>query len=345
MAWAAPEYSRDQVNAAAKLVRTTDIRVILSDEWDIAFSIMSNWRTSHLFPLNTFKINLRKKALAVDEEAFVAQRLKRTSSIVKKLNRFSTMRLTQMQDIGGCRAVVSTIDQVYELTNKIKDSRIKHKLVNEKDYIKQPKQDGYRGIHIIYKYQSDRKETYNNHCIEIQIRTRLQHAWATAVETISTLTGQGLKSEQGEAAWKEFFALVGKLFAVREGAEFLYEDELNEIRKTVRATEIELRVIERLTAFQRAMKEFVENPALHNAKYFLMVLNAQDEQVIIRAYTQSQYEQAASDYSVAERGDLTTDSKDTVLVVTDSVYALRTAYPNYFGDTALFLANLRQFLA
>ncbi|WP_186307778.1 RelA/SpoT domain-containing protein [Paraburkholderia sp. BCC1884] len=168
------------------------------DRYLDAYAVMSNWRASHQFPLNTFKINLRDRARSVDEYAFVAQRLKRAPSIVAKLSRFPNMRLTQMQDIGGCRAVLSTLADVTLLRDALKSSRIKHRLVNEKDYIAAPKQDGYWGIHLVYRYVSDRKETYNNHSVEIQIRTNLQHAWATAVETVGTLIGQGLKADQGE---------------------------------------------------------------------------------------------------------------------------------------------------
>ena len=42
---------------------------------------------------------------------------------------------------------------------------------------------GYRGVHLIYRYNSDRKTEYNTLLIEMQLRSQLQHAWATAVET------------------------------------------------------------------------------------------------------------------------------------------------------------------
>ncbi|WP_428851165.1 divalent metal cation transporter [Imbroritus primus] len=104
--------------------------------------------------------------------------------------------------------------QVAELYRK---SGLKHILVNKKDYIAVPKTSGYRGIHLVYKYQSDRTSTYNNHQIEVQLRSRLQHSWATAVETVGTLLSQSLKASEGEAKWLEFFQWTSSAFACVEG--------------------------------------------------------------------------------------------------------------------------------
>ena len=40
------------------------------------------------------------------KNAFFAKRLKRSNSIIAKLERFDDMRLKTMQDIGGCRAIL-----------------------------------------------------------------------------------------------------------------------------------------------------------------------------------------------------------------------------------------------
>ncbi len=48
--------------------------------------------------------------------------------------------------------------------------------------------------------------------IELQLRTRLQHEWATAVETMGTFLQSSLKSSQGPEEWLDFFSLfVGTL--------------------------------------------------------------------------------------------------------------------------------------
>lgn len=109
------------------------------------------------------------------------------------------MQLYKMQDLGGCRVIVDTIDQVYTSLTQYKTSNIRHILKREYDYIKNPKPSGYRSYHMVYKFHSDKKDTYNkNILIEIQFRTKLQHIWATAVEMIGIYTKSNLKSSQGD---------------------------------------------------------------------------------------------------------------------------------------------------
>jgi ppGpp synthetase/RelA/SpoT-type nucleotidyltranferase len=76
-----------------------------------------------------------------------------------------------------------------------------------KDYIKEPKPDGYRSYHLICRYQGIHQDgAYKGLRIEIQIRSAMQHAWATAVETIDAFTGQALKTNiSGDVTWKRFF--------------------------------------------------------------------------------------------------------------------------------------------
>ncbi|MCA8426389.1 RelA/SpoT domain-containing protein [Burkholderia seminalis] len=348
MAWVEPEFSRERVNVAGRRLVTgiaarrddgalhfEDVNAYLE-----ATVVMSNWRASHQFPLNTFKINLRDRAIRIDDAAFVAQRLKRATSIIEKLKRFPGMRLSQMQDIGGCRAVLSTLEQVNQLRESIKGSRIKHRLVNEKDYIITPKDDGYRGIHLIYRYVSDKKETYNNHSIEIQIRTKRQHAWATAVETVGSLTNQKLKADQGDQAWLEYFSLISAAFAHREGVPG--DEDFEVIRDRLKAFEVELHVVERLTAFQAMMKEVIADPDRRKSAYFLMKLDLANKEVLVVSYSQDKFSEAASDYKKIEEENKA--GVDAVLVMADSVHALKIAYPNYFGDTTLFIAELKEIL-
>lgn len=164
MAWAEPEYSRQRVNEAGqRLIEPAydgdDFAQNFMDrvrEFDEALVVINNWRASHHYPLNTFQVNLRRTSRRIDEEALVAQRIKRLSSISHKLERFPNMKLSQMQDIGGCRAVVSTVAHVHALYDAYKKSNIKHELSTVDDYIESPRDSGYRGIHLIYKYYSDK---------------------------------------------------------------------------------------------------------------------------------------------------------------------------------------------
>jgi putative GTP pyrophosphokinase len=118
-----------------------------------------------------------------------------------------------MQDIGGARVICKNIEDVKKIEELLntKDKRFKYKFVRKKDYILRPKSSGYCGVHLIYKYINDDKESvgYNSNglSIELQIRTQLQHIWATAVEVVGIFQQEDLKSSIGNTETLSFFAL------------------------------------------------------------------------------------------------------------------------------------------
>ncbi len=103
MEWARPEHSKNKVDEAGCILVDYEPTNQLNRE--AAYQIINNWRASHNYPLNTFQVRLRSRAKAIDNKSIVVQRIKRLSSIGHKLERFKTMRLSQIQDIGGCRAI------------------------------------------------------------------------------------------------------------------------------------------------------------------------------------------------------------------------------------------------
>lgn len=150
--------------------------------------------------------SLKSRAKHIDSRALVASRLKRMPTIAVKLNRFE------------CRAVLRSVKRVEALTKLYEGHPYRAaELVKKFDYIQEPKEDGYRGIHLVYKYQGEHQAgAFKGMRIEIQLRSRLQHSWATAVETIDIFTGQALKSNIGNAQWKRFFVLMGSAIALME---------------------------------------------------------------------------------------------------------------------------------
>jgi len=126
MAWATPQFTKEQVDEAGAILIGKHPEI---DVLDQAFVTINNWRASHSFPLNTLQVNLRQKARQIDSHALIAQRLKRISSIHSKLARMKRLRLSEMQDIGGCRAIVGSINQVSNLVNLLKTSVLSRKFV------------------------------------------------------------------------------------------------------------------------------------------------------------------------------------------------------------------------
>lgn len=164
-------YTKGAVNRAGN----TLIGPVSSDQHD-AKKVLDNWRACHVAPLNSFQRSLRLKLNKLDGDALVSQRLKRTPSILSKLERNAGMQLARMQDIGGIRAVAKNMQKVREIKEAYKNGTKVFTLVNGgKDYINYPKDSGYKSVHMIFKCK-------NGFSIELQIRTIVQHAWATAAE-------------------------------------------------------------------------------------------------------------------------------------------------------------------
>lgn len=343
MGWTRPEYSRQQVDAAGRIL-VDDALVDDIDEYVSALGVINNWRSSHAYPLNTFQMNLRTKLkrLRIGKGAFVAQRIKRLPAIEHKLSRMPHLRLSEMQDIGGCRAVVRTVRNVRQLRESFLQSQIKHRFQRETDYISEPKDDGYRGIHLIYRYHSDKIEAYQGMKIEVQLRTRLQHAWATAVETVGTFRQEMLKSDQGDEDWLRFFALMGTAIALREKCPIVPDtpksaaDLADGLRSYVNA----LDVIGQLSRYQTALSiapSLQQHPSLKGNHYFLLELDPATTTIRVTGYKKSETERALQDYQRMERRTFAQSGPDAVLVSVDKVAALKRAYPNYFVDTSIFL--------
>lgn len=308
-------------------------------DMDNALEIINDFRSAHNFPLLIFRIDLATRARKVDVTATVAQRLKRLPSIEAKLRRLST-RLTQMEDIGGCRAVVQTAVMVRRVCRMYEKSTMKHKSLHIVDYQKAPRDTGYRGIHLIYAYQSDSKPEFNGLKIEIQLRSRQQHAWATAVETVDAFTGQGLKDGKGDPKWQRFFALMGTFIASEEGTNHVPDTPTDTLPlfEEIRSLTRELDVIEHLESYRAALN-FEQ---IRGAKFYLVELDAPKNQTRIIGFKEDEFEEAQRVYLNVEKALSGKQGRDVVLVSVGSLESLKRAYPNYFADTEAFLGIVRQ---
>lgn len=341
MAFVEPQYSKGQVNSAGQILVDPDAHSFDDRAW--ADTVLANWRACHGYPINTFQALLRLKLKSIDKDAIVAQRMKRTPSIILKLQRFDGMNLARMQDIGGLRTVVSSIARVRKLETEYRSSKFKHVLVSSKDYISEPKEDGYRGIHLIYKYSNPRAPAYEGLSLELQMRTRLQHAWATAVETMGTFLGQALKSGEGEQEWRHFFSKASAAIAIIEKSAPVPGFEhcsSAQVFAQVASAEAELRVLDKLNGFAIAADKITTERG--QGAYHLVVLNSVDRTVQIRPYPIARLAQANIDYAEIEKLTKRGEPIEAVLVSAGPVDALRKAYPNYFLDTQAFVEQINR---
>ena len=73
--------------------------------------VLQKWRASHRQVLNTFQTLLRNRAKRAEGKIVIAQRHKRKSTIIDKLRRLPRMKLSQMNDIAGCRLIFENLDR------------------------------------------------------------------------------------------------------------------------------------------------------------------------------------------------------------------------------------------
>ncbi|XDA97886.1 RelA/SpoT domain-containing protein [Sulfitobacter sp. LCG007] len=337
MDWAVPEYDKGEIDGAGRHLAKIDFPVS-TNEGVSALKVINNWRSAHSYPLNTFQITLRNRARKIERTVIVAQRIKRLESIHAKLSRQPTMRMSQMQDIAGCRAVLKNVRDVRRLVKRYKESRFDHKFRGEKDYITQPKPEGYRCHHLVYEYRGTAATSaYDGTKVEIQIRSQLQHAWATAVEAVGIFTKQALKSSQGDEDWLRFFALMGSAIAAIEGCNPVpgTPTDKEKLASEIEELAAKLHVSEMLMAYNTTIEHVSK---VKGAKYFLLRLEPDPApgKITVAQYKARESEVANAQYTEMESAVPDGSSIQVVLVSVDNINALRRAYPNYFLDTEKF---------
>jgi putative GTP pyrophosphokinase len=198
-----------------------------------AFAAVNWWRSLHAQPLSKTATSLRyhvaREAALIDSRVDVTQRLKRTATIGDKLTREQTMDVTQMQDVGGVRARVPSVEHVYAVSRRLKRSWTIHRT---RDYIAEPKASGYRALHHIVRR--------DGRLIEVQLRTTLQDSWANQVEDDGHATGVGLKFGHGGDAANAYYALVSRTFALVEREQEIPEELAKELQLAYAKIETDL---------------------------------------------------------------------------------------------------------
>ncbi len=324
------EYTKGAVNRAGDTLLTPDSPSIGS-----AKDVLDNWRACHAAPLNSFQKSLRLRLKKVDGDALVSQRLKRTPSILSKLQRNPGMKLARMQDVGGIRAVVNNMQKVREIEAAYKKGTKVFTVVSGgKDYINYPKDSGYRSVHLIFKCK-------NGFSIELQIRTQIQHAWATAVETMGTFLDRSLKSSEGPEEWLNFFSLASSAFAILESTPRTPEHDkysAQEVFELLLKTEKKLDVVNKLSGFRVAAKHIKDDKK--KGHYHLVTLDLDNMMANIQSYAPKDIGYANIEYSKKEARINDGENIQVVLVSSESISTLKKAYPSYFLDAQLFAKQI-----
>lgn len=132
-------------------------------ELEEAYGVLNEYRMRHLEPLTKLTLKLREWLSKFSHDYYIAQRLKRTPRIIEKLQRLSTIRLSQLQDIGGCRIIVENniiVDELLDfILRKLSKSKSISLIGQPTDYREKGRDDsGYRAVHVIVSVDGEKIE-------------------------------------------------------------------------------------------------------------------------------------------------------------------------------------------
>ena len=340
---ALPLYSKKLIENAGKILRRSDLQPRVFDDHykmstEDAFRIAHNWRSAHMLPLLRVRQELSAKCRQfVGSKPLTAARLKRMQAIRRKLRRPFT--LYQIQDIAGCRAILGSMAEVERMIEIYRNGESRYSINAEDDYISSPKVDGYRSHHVIVNFVGEGDlAVYNRQTVEVQLRTRLQHVWATAVEAVGLMRHENLKGGKGSAEWLRFFALMSGEFADIEhggpvpGIPQGRAERRKEIRELAKALDAETKL-----ESYRVGIDLTDD--LHISvgldRYFLLQFDYETREVSVMPF--EEYAVGSDRYIEEETNN---QKRNTVLVEVDAVSDLKSAFPNYFLDVTIFTDRL-----
>jgi putative GTP pyrophosphokinase len=318
-----PGGSKSRVSRAGQAVRSGN-----PSADDLA--VIDEWRAAHRSVLNTFQAILRQRTRSTT--IAVAQRHKRKRTIFDKLDRYPKMELARMDDVAGCRLIFHDIDDLYKFRQNLHKAKFKHRLRNQIDkwdYLKSPKQTGYRGIHDVYEYDvnSQHGKGYKGLLIELQYRTNAQHAWATTVEVVGFVTQSQPKFQQGDRRYETIMAYASEMIArTAENTTSCFPDLTgDELLMKFLALDKELKFLDMLRGLNASKS------AVSSAKNVILIFSG-GESLEMKTYRDAP--EALQALFILEKEN---PGQDIVLVRADTSDEVRFAFKNYFSDATDFI--------
>ena len=336
------KYSRNKINVSGKAL-------LAGPETGFPFTdanlVVDDWRKLHLIPLQDLVAEvtrvLTENGVAA---AFSSHRLKRMTSIIAKLRHNPGMGLGGLQDIGGARFVFEDIASLLKAQQIISKASFEHFVADRDpyDYVSKPKESGYRSIHFTYKYVSDNPD-YDGLRVELQIRTRLQHDWAMAVETAELISKSSLKASLGDENWLSFFKLSSAVFAQKEKmpvAEFFTDYSEKDYCVQYAQLDKEFKFLDQLQALVSAVRISEEHTLKEG--YAVLLIQFAEKRVQLRHFQSDKLEDATKYYSEVEKS-IDDSNSAVVLVAVSDMKELQEAYPSYFLNASEFIQSLHDF--
>jgi putative GTP pyrophosphokinase len=343
VAYPEPPLSKSAVKRAGRAVSSN-----CADQEDLA--LIDQWRAAHGYVINTFQAWLKGHISKKQYYIEFAQRLKRRNTVIDKLQRKDPngnpliKDVSAMHDFAGCRMIFDNIEDLNDFRDYIHSSsvmrNVEHTLRHDPDkynYIGNPKFTGYRGIHDVYKHfprgskRQQLKKPWDGLLVELQYRTRAQHAWATAVEISDLLDGERTKFELDRSKRGKFFAISSEIIARRHEniSNAFVGTSTRQLQQELQSLEGDLGILRRL----KLLTQFEDEESLqkHNV---LNIYRKSDGNLELEVLP---FSSAAPAINRASELEASQSSLNAVYVRSDNPKQLRSAYRNYFYDPIDFV--------
>jgi len=314
------------------------------------YRLVDQWRAAHGYVVNTFQAWIKGHIGKKDYYIEFAQRLKRRNTVIDKLQRQNAAGenliadVSAMHDFAGCRMIFNDIQQLNDFRSYMHSAavmrNVEHSLRHEPgkyDYIEHPKFTGYRGIHDVYRHyprgsnRRQEKKPWDGLLVELQYRTRAQHAWATAVEISDLLDGERTKFELNTSDRGRFFSIASEIIARRHEdiSKSFIGVSTDDLQKELQDLESRLGILRRL----ELLKQFEDEESLQNHNV-LNIFRKEDGSLELEVLP---FKAAAPAIQKATELEASESSLNAVYVRSDNPKQLRSAYRNYFYDPVDFV--------
>lgn len=328
----------------------------LTEEEKLEFD---NFREAHNIIIKLFTIELKK--VNFSKQHLIASRNKRIETIISKLCRPEKPKLDRIHDIAGTRIIFENIKSLEDYIDILENTELvnfKEKINEDKNrynYIKNPKSDGYRSIHKVFYYSSNipystlNEKSFNleNKKIELQLRTRLQHIWATTVEIYDIINKSNIKTGTHNKLETKEGLFFKKCSLVFEGIESNDVEKIkiniNEIFRDKDLVEIynRLKGIKNIKNIQLPKtlgsdEVFILITDLNKGKTTFFTTDPiekndkQDTFLINASYRRLEEKNTKGEYIL-------------LLLTLGDIKKLKNVYPNYFLNTNKFISILKKY--
>jgi ppGpp synthetase/RelA/SpoT-type nucleotidyltranferase len=328
-------FSKSQIDKAGKVLSTPkdDFDENYLKQFSELEVIFNKFRESHLSPLTALTAAIQTELAETEIEYYIAQRLKRKPQILRKLNRLS-VRLTQLQDIGGLRIIVddnAAVDQVALLVDRTLKTNDQYEILRSTDYRGKGRDDsGYRALHKIIKHDKN--------YLELQIRSRPQHNWAESVERTSVFYGKRIKEGEGSVVVIGYFKLLSEVYSEIERGARISAQEFSDIEKMRSKSEDVIRrdgfshlmdgVVNEDVVKTLIQKEKSNNGMLNN---WILVFDWKTANFVTWDIASKLNEEAVAQYVRYEQ-DYPEDQKyEVVLIGSSDISTVQKTHSHYFG--------------